>query len=237
MNVDVQSTVGLGNINDEHKLQQQDENGNFLTFVQASEVINILTIYRVATASKMNSSGKEVTHVDFAKFHRKNFTIFTLTADLQKEESNIRNSIFHATGTLNDAHRKTVSTAVQVDGLDVDGAGNDTGDGDQVETGEAENTGQVSIADNAGVPDEVQNGEKSNVEGSTNNSVATQNQNPNVIVSESNASDTSVDTSQFADISTETDFKEKNNEHIIHSLPKKDPSSMEKPTLPTLLQK
>ena len=147
---------------------------------------------------------------------------------------------------MNDAHRKTVSTAVQVDGLGVDGAGSDTGDGDQVETGEAENTGQASIADNAGVPDEVQNGEKSNVaqktigdnggvpdkvkngdksnvEGTTNNSVATQNQNPNVIVSEFNASDTSVDTSQFADVSTETDFKEKNNEHIIHSSPKKRP--------------
>ena len=92
--MDVQSTVGLGNINNEHKLQQQDENGNFLTFVQASEVINILIIHRVATASKMNSSGKEVTHVDFAKFHRKNFTTFTLTADLQKKESNIGNSIF-----------------------------------------------------------------------------------------------------------------------------------------------
>ena len=63
MNVDVQSTVGLGNINDERKLQQQDENGNFLTFVQASEVINIPTIHRVATASKINSSGKEVMHV------------------------------------------------------------------------------------------------------------------------------------------------------------------------------
>ena len=246
--------MGLGNINDECKLQQQDKNGNFLTFVQASEVINILTIHRVATASKMNSSGKEVMHVDFAKLHRKNFTTFTLTADLQKKESNVRNSIFHATGTLNDAHRKTVSTAVQVDGPGVDGTGSDTGDRDQVETVEAENTGQASIGDNAGVPDKVQNGEKSNVaqmtigdnggvpdkvkngdksnvEGSTNNSVATQNQNPNVIVSESNASDTSVDTSQFADISTETDFKEKKMS-ILFSLPKKDPSSMEKPTLP-----
>ena len=189
----------------------------------------------------MNSSGKELTHVHFAKFHRKNVTTFTLTPDIQKKESDIWNSIFHVTGSSNGVHRTTVSTAVQVDGPGMDGPGSDAGDGEQVESGEAENAAnnspgkavQANIGDNSGLPEKhLKSGDKSNFEGSTNNSVGTQNQNPNVTISESNASDTSVDTSQFADCSTETDFKDKNNQHIVHSSPKKEPSSPKEETLP-----
>ena len=128
---------------------------------------------------------------------------------------------------------------MQVDGPGVDGPGSDAADGETIETGEAENTAnnspgkaaQVNIGENGGLGEKDQTSQNSNVdkvvkEGSTNISVDTQDQNPYVNISESNAGDTSVDTSQFANVSTETDLKDKNNQHVVHSLPKKEPSSL-----------
>ena len=83
----------------------------------------------------MKSSDKKLTNVNLAKFHRKNFTTFTLTPDIQKKETDIWNSIFHATGTLHGIHRTTVSAAVQVDGPGVDGLSSDTADSETIETG------------------------------------------------------------------------------------------------------
>ena len=81
----------------------------------------------------------------------------------------------------------------------------------QLKLGEAENTAnnspskaaQVNIGANGGLGEKDQTSQNSSVDNivkecSTNFSVDTQNQNPPVNASESNASDTSVDASQFA---------------------------------------
>ena len=63
MNVVIPATLGTRNKSDEGKPQPKDENGNVITLPQQPEVITILKIHRVTTASKVKSSGKKLTDV------------------------------------------------------------------------------------------------------------------------------------------------------------------------------